>query len=262
MPATCDPCAATSRSVQPPASIKAAPHSLPSGKSCPPTFPGGVPAVVRSQTYRIRVVPSACLKSGCGQSMPVSKVPTITPLPVAPVNIPPLAVRTRLARMSCMAKSLVGRARRAACTYRTRASARNAGRADSGTRAPSSVPACTITRPPSASITPGDRSLSDTNTSTNVSARPGSRRSITTPANGRRSAAPSAAPRGVASMRATAAGSSSGRSRGSSLSAGACARAPDGNAAAARTLSATADESAGDRGTGFLTWRTPAGGGK
>src|SRR5438034_124733 len=262
MPATCEPCAAMSRSEQPPALINAALHSLPSLKFCPPTFPGGVPMVVRSQRYRIRVDPSACLKSACDQSMPVSKMPTITPLPVAPVNVPPLAVRTRLARMSCMARSLLNRARRAACTYRTRASASNARRADNGTRAPNNAPACTVTRPPNASITAGDRSLSDTNTSTNVSGRPGSRRSITTPANGRRSAAPNAAPRGVASMRATAAGSSSGRSRGSSLLAGACARAPDGNAAAASTLSATADESTGDCGTGLVTWRNPAGAGK
>ena len=103
-------------SLQAPAVISAALHSLPRSKTWPPTFPGGAPVVVRSQMYRMRVVPSGCLKSGCDQSIPVSNVPTITLLPVAPVKTPLVWVRTRLARMSCMARSLFGFTRRAAWT--------------------------------------------------------------------------------------------------------------------------------------------------
>ena len=116
MPATCEPCPAMSCSLQAPAVISAALHSLPRSKTWPPTFPGGAPVVVRSQMYRMRVVPSGCLKSGCDQSIPVSNVPTITLLPVAPVKTPLVWVRTRLARMSCMARSLFGFTRRAALT--------------------------------------------------------------------------------------------------------------------------------------------------
>ena len=221
MPATCEPCAPMSRSLQLPALITAALHSLPVVNAWPPTFPGGVPAVVRSQMYRSRVVPSGCLKSECDQSIPVSNVPMITPLPVAPVNSPLLTVRTRLARMSCIARSLFGLSRRAAWIYCTRESPSSARTADSGTRAPNSDPAWTSTRPPKASIAAGDRWSSDTNTSTKVSAPPGSRRSTTASGSGRCSTAPSASMRDVLSMRATTAASSSGRSNGSSFWAGA-----------------------------------------